>query len=172
MLFVGAHIIVQFSNFSYRYDIIVHALLALLLALIDLLANKVKGDLGLISPQSLHMQTLLSNILGSGQSNYPTHVGEQEEDDVIGNTNQNAPADQNDFRQSLEGLLPRTSFSDMTSSTLNHPLSNCDSLYYRRNPPVLSSRNSFTTNPTINVVLNKDNALTPLLGNDEASNFV
>ena len=176
VLFVGAHIVVQFSSFSYRSDIIVHAVLALLLALIDLLANRVKEDLGLVSPQSLHMQALLSSIL-SGHNSTPTNVGVEGEDDG----SVYSPLDNNNgtMRQSLEGLLPRTSFTDMTASTLNHPLSNCDSLYYRRNPTGMSSRNSFTTNPNVavgtvngNKNANQDDTLTPLLGNVDASNIV
>lgn len=45
-LFIVAHVLVQYAGWDYRYDIVAHALLALLLACIDLLGYKIKQELG------------------------------------------------------------------------------------------------------------------------------
>jgi len=39
-------VLVQYAGWDYRYDIVAHALLALLLACIDLLGYKIKQELG------------------------------------------------------------------------------------------------------------------------------
>jgi hypothetical protein len=136
-VFIVAHVLVQYAEWDYRWDVVVHSLLALLLACIDLLGYKIKQDLGklrccsvysgrfhlaklccccravgVISPQSMHMKNLLLGLTDDHPRR--TSVGR-----ITLESGSGAPCIE-------EGR------DDEESSSLRHSLSLSDSLYARR----------------------------------------
>lgn len=137
VVFLVAHILVQYSALDYTYDIVIHALLALALALLDLLAMRIKQDMGWHSEQSMNLQKILDHQRHSllGAPLLPTAMMPRVSSSASldPSTKDSIAGEQPMSRtNSLPVVAEGGSTAAASTLSMRHGLSLSDSLYVRR----------------------------------------